>query len=303
MRRTIFRNNRWKLHKVPSTLLSIRAGIGLLIADLLIGVVGFMIIEGYDFGDAIYMTIITVSTVGYTEVKPISSAGQYFTSVYILVNLGIFSYLLAVFSYYIVQGEIFKRMHESFIKSSIETLEGHVILCGYGKYGREIVTHLAKHDIPYVIIEKDDKKIEEIQKSKEKILYLHEDATHDEALLGAGIERAKALIASLPDDSENLFTVLSARQLNANINIISRSKDPKSERKLELAGANHVIMTEQIGGFYIATLVSKPGAVEFFYFITDEYHSDVGFEEVRFEDLPQHCRGKSIREMKIRSVT
>jgi voltage-gated potassium channel len=208
-----------------------------------------------------------------------------------------------VFSYYVIQGEIFKNMHFNLISASIDKLSGHVILCGYGKYGREIALHFHKHEVPFVVIENDPLKIEELQKSEDRILYLEDDATHDEVLVKAGISRASALISSLPDDSDNVFAVLTARQLSPRLTIISRSKDFRSQKKLLMAGANHVVMPEQIGGFYMATLFSKPGAVEFFSYITNEYQSDIGFEEVTYTDLPDDWQGKSLRELHIRQET
>ena len=122
-------------------------------------------------------------------------------------------------------------------------------------------------------------------------------------LIEAGIQRAKAIICALADDSDNLFIVLSARQLAPKINIISRAMDPRSEKKLMMAGANHVVMPEQIGGFYMATLVSKPGAVEFFSFITREYQSDIRFEEIHFDDLPASSRHIAMRDLHLRART
>ncbi len=285
------------LQRVPLNLLSIKLGGILLVSDLLIGILGFIFFEGYSFEDAFYMTVITISTVGYTEVEPLSEAGKWFASGYIFFNILAFAYLLAVFSYYIIQGEIFRKMHENLVKTRIEELKNHMIICGYGKYGKEIAHHFFLHQIPFVVIDESESEIENIQRSPDDILYIKDDATHDEALIAAGIQRAHSIITTLPDDAENVFTVLTARQLNPSINIISRAKHPKSQKKLTLAGANHVVMPEQIGGFYMATLISKPGAVEFFSFITNEYQSDIGFEEIRFEDLPEACRGKSIREL------
>ena len=299
----LLRRGNFHFYQIPSSLLSARLGVLLLVTDLAIGIGGFMVIEDYQLVDAIYMTIITISTVGYTEVQPLTEAGQIFTSIFILINIGLFAYVLAVFSYYIIQGEIFKNMHLAMINKSISKLQNHVIVCGYGKYGKEAVAHLQKHRIPFVIIDNNPAEIENIQKNNDKLLYVGDDATHDEALLSAGIERARALVTTLPDDSENVFTVLTARQLNPRINIISRAKNPKSERKLLLAGASHVVMPEQIGGFYMATQVSKPGAVEFFSFITNEYRSDIGFEEITYPKLPDACKGKSIRELHLRRAT
>ncbi|MCG8329144.1 MAG: potassium channel protein [Chitinophagales bacterium] len=293
----------WNIYTVPSSFLNLKVAFALLFGEFIIGMLGFMIIEGYSLVNAFYMTMITISTVGFTEVQPLSPTGRFFTAGLILSNIGIFAYVLSVFSYYIIQGEIFKKMHTNRIEASIKRLRGHVILCGFGRYGKEIATHFYKHDLPFVVIDLAEDRIEQIQKSEDKILYLQEDATHDDALIDAGIDRAVALISALPDDSDNVFVVLSARQLNPRLNIISRAKDPNSQKKLLKAGANHVVMPEQIGGFYMATLVSKPGAVEFFSFITNEYRSDIGFEEVSYESLPQQCKGHTLSQLNIRQIT
>jgi len=291
------------IYTIPSSFLNVRVAIALLLGEVTVGILGFVLLEGYSLLNAFYMTMITISTVGFTEVQPLSANGRLFTALLILANFGIFAYALAVFSYYIIQGEIFKKMHLNLIKKSIKDLKGHVILCGYGKYGGEIASHFNKHKLPFVVIDLDPEKIERIQKSEEKIFYLQEDATHDDVLIKAGIERASALISALPDDSDNVFVVFSARQLNPKLNIISRAKDPMSQKKLRMAGANHVVMPEQIGGFYMATLVSKPGAVEFFSFITNEYRSDIGFEEIPYKSLPDDCMGLSLGQLNIRKVT
>ncbi len=295
--------DRFNIYSVPSTYLNIRIALVLLVIDILLGIMGYMLIEGYSLLNAFYMVVITISTVGYTEVQPLSGGGQIFSAFYIIINIGLFAYLLAVFSNYVIQGEIFKKMHVNLIHTNIKKLSGHVILCGYGKYGNEIVLHFGKQHLPFVVIDTNPDKIEALQKSEDKILYIQDDATHDEALIEAGIERASALISALPDDSDNVFTVLTARQLNPKLTIISRAKDPKSEKKLLLAGANHVVMPEQIGGFYMATLVTKPDAVEFFSFITNEYQSDIGFEEISFAEVPEPCKYKSIRDLNIREYT
>ncbi|MCB0570812.1 MAG: potassium channel protein [Phaeodactylibacter sp.] len=290
-------------YKVPSSFMSLRLAVGLMAAEVVIAVLGYRLIESFSLTDALYMSLITISTVGFMEVQPLSAAGRIFTSGLIIANIGIFAYVLSVFSYYVIQGEIFKNMHLNLIKDSIEKLSGHIILCGYGKYGREAASHFLKHHLPFVIIDSDPQRIEQIQKDETKVLYLEEDATHDEALIKAGIQRASALISALPDDSDNVFVVLTARQLNPKLNIISRAKDFRSQKKLLMAGAAHVVMPEQIGGFYMATLVSKPGAVEFFSFITSEYRSDIGFEEVKYEELPGECRGRSLSQLNIREAT
>lgn len=293
----------WKAHWIPYSLGQLSVAVVFLILDFLGGMVGFMLLEGYSLIDAFYQTAITLSTVGFTEAKPFSPRGKIFVSVYILVNIGIFAYLLSVFSHYVIQGAIFRDMHLNHIQRSIEQLSNHVIVCGFGRYGKEISHHFLKHAIDFVVLENDPLRVEMIQKAEENVLYLEEDATQDESLLLAGITRAKSLITALPDDSDNLFIVLTARQLNPAINIISRATDPKSQRKLRLAGANHVVMPEQIGGFYMSTLVTQPGAVEFFSLITNEYRSDIGFEELEYAQVPAAIRGQSIGNLRIRQST
>lgn len=290
-------------YTVPSSFLSMQVAWVLLISAFLVGVSGFVILEDYSFVDALYMTVITISTVGFTEVKELSPQGRIFTSVLVMINMGVVAYSLAAFSYYIVQGEMFKKMHLSLIRSQVQKLKNHVIICGYGKYGKEITTHFMQQGTPFVIIEADPDKIDEIRHDERKLLYVEGDATRDEVLEDAGITKASAIISALPDDSENVFIVITARSINPSINIISRAKAHNTQKKLMRAGANHVITPEQIGGFYMAALVSKPGAVEFFSFITNEYESDIGFEEVNYEDLPDSYKGKSVNEMKLRSRT
>lgn len=135
------------------------------------------------------------------------------------------------------------------------------------------------------------------------MLYVHDDATHDEALIQAGITRAHAIVSALPDDSDNMFIAFTARQLNPGVRIISRAAREKSQKKLLKAGANYAVRPEQLGGFYMATLVSKPGAVEFFSFIINEYEHDIGFEEFNYEQLPDTLKGRTIGEIRVRELT
>ncbi|MEM9848857.1 MAG: NAD-binding protein, partial [Bacteroidota bacterium] len=195
------------------------------------------------------------------------------------------------------------KMQIRVMKNRIAKLEDHIIICGYGKYGEEIVDNFTKAKTPFVIIDIAEERIEYFREHHKEAFYVQGDASQDEVLLQAGIERAKTLIAALPDDTDNVFTVLTTRELNPNINIISRASNPKTQKKLKLAGANHTIMPEQIGGFYMSALVTKPGAVEFFSFVTSEYESDIGFEEVRFDDVPLACQCRTIAELQIREKT
>ncbi|MBL0357765.1 MAG: NAD-binding protein [Chitinophagaceae bacterium] len=232
----------------------------LLVLSLLIGLFGFMVIEGYGFIDALYMTAVTVSTVGYEVVKPLSYAGKLFTIFFLLINIGLFTYFIALFTRYLLDGEFIKRYKEMKMENKIHHLKDHVIICGFGRNGRESAQILHNNSIPFVIVENKDEletdghfKIEHSVKG---------NATTDEILLEAGIKHAKAIITTLPVDADNLFLVLSARQLNPSIKIISRASVNSSVQKLKIAGADNVIMPDKIGGAHMATLVLQPDVTE-----------------------------------------
>lgn len=259
-----------------------------------------MLIEGYTLIDAFYMAVITISTVGFGEVAPLSAAGRLFISLMILVNIGVVAYALATFSYYVIEGKLFELMEKNYMQARVDSLSGHTIICGFGRYGREVARHLIEQGQDFVVIEENLEKLELPEFEQIEILYVDGDATHDEALKEAGILRAAGLITALNDDSDNLFIVLSAKELNPDLRIISSAHQSRSRQKLIRAGASHVILPEQIGGFYMATLISKPGAVEFFSYVTNELDSDIGFEEIRYDQLPEAMQGKSIMEMHLR---
>ena len=201
-------------YRVPGTFLNIRVALALLAFELIFGVCGFVILEDYSVQEAWYMTIITISTVGYNEVRSLNPDGEMFATVLILMNIGIFAYLLGAFSYYVIQGEFFKKLHLRLIDKEISKLKDHIVICGYGRHGREIVDHFMIRPMPFVVIESDSEKIHEIRNSREKVLYLEGDATHDELLVQAGIRNARALITSLPSDADNVLITISAKQLN-----------------------------------------------------------------------------------------
>lgn len=297
-----FRFQLWSWYTFKGFYLNIRTALVLLLAIILFGVIGFVVLEDYTLVEAFYMTVITISTVGFSEVKPLGANGQLFASILIILNVGTFAYILAAFSYYVIQGELFKRIHLRFMENMIDELENHVILCGYGRYGKEVATHFHNHNVPFVIIDRAPDIIEQIQRSAEKLIYVEGDATDEDVLIKAGIHRAIALISALPEDTGNVFTVLTARQLNKTINIISRAQQKKSVSKISLAGANHVVMPEQIGSFYMATLVDKPESIEFFIQLSRD-SGDIGFEELTYETMPLECRDKSIQDLSIRQET
>jgi voltage-gated potassium channel len=232
----------------------------LLLIAILFGVIGYMVTEGYSFLDALYMTVITVSTVGYEVIRPLSYAGKIFTIVLILVNIGLFTYFITLITRYLLDGEFIKRYKQMKMENNISHLKNHVIICGFGRNGKESAQILKNNNLPFVVIEST----EDLQNDKNQKLdhFVKGNATKDEVLIEAGIKHAKAIITTLPVDADNLFLVLSARQLNPAVKIISRASVDSSVHKLKIAGADNVIMPDKIGGAHMATLVLQPDVTE-----------------------------------------
>ncbi len=266
-------------------------------AIILIGVIGFMLIEGFSLLDALYMTIVTVTTVGYEEVHELSKAGMIFNMLLIISSFATFAYALAKLTQYIVDGEINKFFKNRKIMSAIKELKDHVIICGYGRNGKQAAKILGHHKVKFVVIENNDERIEKELSKKDAILYIKGDATDDDVLLSAGIERAKALITALPEDADNVYIVLSARSLSNSIQIISRSSNPGSGTKLRKAGADSVISPDKIGGTHMATLVSKPDVIEFIDYLSGEEGDSIHLESVGYEILPAELKDKTLQEI------
>ena len=266
-------------------------------AIILIGVIGFMIIEGFSLLDALYMTVITVTTVGYEEVSELSKVGKVFNILLIISSFATFAYALAKLTQYVVDGEINKFFKNRKIMSAIKELKNHVIICGYGRNGKQAAKILGHHKVNFVVIESNDERIEQELSKKDGILYIKGDATDDDVLLSAGIDRAKALITALPEDADNVYIVLSARSLSNSIQIISRSSNPGSGTKLRKAGADSVISPDKIGGTHMATLVSKPDVIEFIDYLSGEEGESIHLESVGYEILPPELKDKTLQEI------
>jgi voltage-gated potassium channel len=273
---------------------------GLILAVLLVGVLGFILIEHYSFLDSIFMTVITVATVGYQEVNPLSAAGKVFTSFLIIFSIGTFAYAVSVFTKYIIEGEFQTYFKHYKVNKEILKLENHVIVCGYGRNGRQACDQLRSQGEAFVAIESNPEIIE-YMRDHDSLLFIEGDATEDEVLLEAGLKRAKALITALPNDAANVFVVLTAREMNPGLKIISRASEDGSETKLKRAGADNVIMPDKIGGTHMAALVVKPDVLEFLDHITGTIN--IKLEEILYNSLPERMRDKSIRELEIRNKT
>lgn len=267
---------------------------------LLVGIVGYYTIEDYSLLDSVFMTVITVATVGYREVKELDDAGKIFTSFLIIFSIGTFAYAISVITRYVIEGEFQTYFRHYKVNKEILKLKDHVIVCGFGRNGRQACEQLRSGNEKFVAIESNPKIIATLHDDG-NILFIEGDATNDDVLLEAGLERAKALITALPNDAANVFVVLTARDRNPNLKIISRASDDASEHKLKRAGANNVIMPDKIGGTHMAALVTKPDVLEFIDHITGRIN--IRLEEILYSSLPNSMRGKSIRELEIRNKT
>ncbi|WP_223274615.1 potassium channel family protein [Salibacter halophilus] len=268
----------------------------LIVSIVLIGTIGYMAVESYSPLDSFYMTVITVSTVGFKEVHPLSEEGKVFTAFLIIISFGTFAYAVSSLSRYLITGEI-KYYYKNFkVHQEIKKLTGHVIVCGFGRNGQEAVKSLEAYNKKVVIIEKDESAMETLQNNGK--LYIEGDATNEDVLLKGGLDKASALVTTLPKDSENVFVVLTAREMNHDLRIISRATASSSNRKLKIAGANNVIMPDKVGGAHMASLVVTPDIYEFLERISMTGQDDINLEELDFKNIPDDYHNDSIKELK-----
>ena len=272
----------------------------LLVGITILGTIGYQLICGYSLMDAFYMTIITIGTVGFEEVHPLNTWGKLFTALLVMISFGIFAYAVTAVTRFVFDGEFNQLFKARKLNASIQKLHKHVIICGYGRNGRQAAQVLKKHQQRYVVIEKNAS-LTDSMSHQYSDLVINADATLDEVLLKAGILKAKALITSLPVDADNLFIVLTARNLNPDLIIISRASEDNSDTKLKIAGANNVIMPDKVGGAHMASLVMKPDVVEFIDYIVGQGGDSVNMEEITFENIPEHLRHKTLRDLEIRN--
>jgi len=290
-------------HKSVPLIRSAITGIILLFIIVLAGMFGFMLIEGFKVIDAIYMTVITVTTVGFREVAELSNAGKMFTIFLILGSFGVFGYVVTMVTRFVVDGVFTHYYKDNKVKKNIDKLRGHVIVCGFGRNGKQAALDLADHNDDFIIIEKDSEVVQYLREGT-NFLYLEGDATHEGILELANIENARALITTLPADADNLFVVITARQIKPDLLIISRASDDNSDVKLKRAGASNVIMPDKIGGARMARLVVDPDVVEFLdQVLMQPLSSGVKIEEISCKTLAKCFADRSIRELDIHNKT
>ncbi|TVZ25471.1 voltage-gated potassium channel [Gillisia sp. Hel_I_86] len=274
----------------------------LVLIVFLSGVLGFRYFSSYTWIDAIYMTVITVATVGYGEVRPLDPAEKMFTSVLILLSVFILGYAFSVITEHVFSKNNIGNLREKKVQKKIKSMKNHVVVCGYGRNGKQAVQKLLAYKQPFVIIELNEEIVDRY--SEEHLLFIHGNASEDEVLIKAGIEKATTLICALPRDADNLFIVLSARQINPKLKIISRATEESSYQKLKLAGADNVIMPDKIGGDHMASLVVVPDLVEFLDNLSvSGEHDSINVEQVPFEKICTDGKELAIMDLDLRKKT
>jgi len=249
------------------------------------GTIGYMVIEEWDFIDSLYMTIITLTTVGFKEVHDLSLSGRIFTIVLLIGGVGTVFYTLGIGAKIIVEGELQEVYGRRRLEKKLKDLRDHYIVCGYGRMGKIVARELKHEKLKFAVIEKNEVILDSDEKNG--TLIIQGDATSDDLLKRVGIERAKCLISVLPTDAENLYVVLSARGLKPDLLIVARAGEEGSEQKLIRAGADRVVSPYHIGGLRMAHTVLKPAVVDFIEFATKSGNIDLQIEEITIQEGSQ----------------
>ena len=276
--------------------------LGIMLLVMAIGVLGYKYIsDSYSWIDALYMTVITTTTVGFGEVHPSGDTEKLFTIFLIITSISIYGYVVSVVSEFIANGRFFEQINKRKMQKKIKKYKNHTIVCGFGRNGKQATERLVSYDKKCIIIESSKKIISEIETLG--YTYIQGDATDDRALERANISQASFLITTMPSDADNLYVVLSARQMNKNLTIISRASIDTSYSKLKVAGANNIIMPDKIGGNHMASLIVTPDLVEFVERISIEGKDETNLEEISVNNLPEEFINKTLLDLNLRHKT
>lgn len=270
-----------------------------LILILTVGTVGYMLIEHWSMTNSIYMTIITIATVGFKEVHPLSDAGKTFTIV--LIAFGVFNggFIATAVGQLVLEGQLQAILGKRKMEKKVKKLSNHIILCGYGRVGRQVANEFLRRGEPFVIIESDEAMIPDGQNNG--LIFIQGDASADDTLEHAGIERARAIVSTIPDDAENVYLSLTARQINPSLFIISRADSELAKKKLVRAGANKVVCPHELGGSQMAMATLRPNVVDFMRLAAfSPGGQSLGIEEISIKE-GGNLTGKTIIEAAIKS--
>ena len=261
------------------------------------GTLGYVLVEGWSAWDALYMTVITVTTVGYREVHPMSRAGEVFTVALLVTGVGTVFYAVTLFVARLVESGLSHRWEERRRTRMIHDLANHYIVCGLGRIGSIIVEELRRQDVPFVVIERDAELVHHVIESG--ALAVSADASNEDVLRRVRIDRARGLIAAVGTDAENVYTVLTARLLRPDLFIVSRAETDDAVSKLKQAGANRVISPYRLGGQHIAQTALRPAVVDFVQHATSSSSLELAMEQVEVSDGAAMV-GHSLSEANVR---
>jgi len=270
----------------------------LLILVITIGVIGYMQIDDFSFIDALYMTVITVSTVGFGEVHELTQGGKLFTSGLILGSLVILGYFISILTQKLVHTQVSFFYSRNNKKNRLRKMENHVIVVGYGRNGKQVVNELLTLGLKLIVVDESHELV--INNMGRPVRFIEGDATNDDILIKAGIKTAQSLISTLPNDADNLYVVLTARSLKHDLKIICRASSESSEKKLRMAGVDNVVMPERVGGAHMATLVAQPDIVEFLEHLTIHSDTPTQLTEIMCNELAPDLINKQISEIGVR---
>jgi voltage-gated potassium channel len=276
----------------------LKFGFIFLVLVLTVGTLGYMIIEGWKPLSALYMTVITITTVGYGEVAPLSLGGITFTIILILTSVGMVTFIVVGLARVMVEGDVRRILGRRKLEKRIAHLSGHYIVCGYGRIGSYICKELAEKPLPFVVVEKHPDITQRLEEAG--YFYVNGDATNDETLRRAGIESAKCLVAAVASDADNLYITLTARELNTDLYILSRATDENAQKKLLTAGATKVVSPYLIGAHRMAMALVRPTVVDFMEIAMHRKSLELQLEEIRVNQVDQ-LPSVTLRDSGIRS--
>lgn len=273
----------------------LKIGIGVIISIILIGTVGYTILEGWNLFDAFYMTVITISTTGFKELHPLSNSGMVLTIFLIISGVLAIAYTGGRGVQILIEAQVLRRRR---MNKKLEQLSNHNIVCGYGRMGRQICESLYQHNEPFVVIDKDAELFNKVD--EKNYIYIHGDATHDDVLLKAGVKKAKGLIAVIGSDPENVFATLAAKELNKNIFIVARAIEEGTKSKLKIAGADRIVMPYELGSNRMVQLLLRPAVSDFVEGVVRNKDGDISLEEIIVQDNSK-LAGLTLAESPLRS--
>ncbi|MDH7601638.1 MAG: potassium channel protein [Armatimonadota bacterium] len=275
----------------------LRLAVLAVVALVVLGTAGYHVLEGWPLLDCAYMAVITLSTVGFREVKPLDNVGKLFTMTLVVFGVGIAFWAVASLIEAIISEQVWHVLRRKRMQKRIDSMKDHYIICGFGRMGQQIAKDFRREGVPFVVIEQNPEQLPKLVEWD--IPHLEGNASDDRVLLAAGIERAKGLITVLPTDEDNVFITLSARALNPNLYIVARSILLENENKLKMAGANRVMSPYVMGGRRMAIAVLRPNVLDFLELATHGEHPSIMMEEIPV-DAGSCLVGKSLGESRLR---